>query len=128
MKILLDTNIALAIGNGTEPSSTTKLVNDQKNQCYLSVAALWEIAIKTSIGKLDIGMSLKEFVEEFISQGYSILDVQPKHIYSLNALPTIHKDPFDRILVAQAQRENMVLVTTDPLLTGYGANIKHVTK
>jgi len=128
MKLLLDTNVALAIGNSTESSQVAKLVRDPDNQCFLSVVALWEIAIKTSINKMDLGMSLVEFADGFASHGYSFLDVQPKHIYALGTLPSIHKDPFDRLLVAQAQREDMVLLTTDALLSGYGPNIKQVAK
>jgi len=128
MRFLLDTNVALAIGNGTEPLSVSKLVNDRKNECYLSVVVLWEIAIKTGIGKLDIGMSLAEFADGFVSRGYQMLDVQPKHIYALSTLPAIHKDPFDRLFVAQAQREDMVFLTTDPVLAGYGPNVKHIVK
>jgi len=128
MRYLLDTNIVLAIGNGTEPSVVTELVNNQKNECYLSVVALWEIAIKTSIDKLDVGMTVIEFANEFVSQGYPILDVELEHIFSLATLPGIHKDPFDRLLVAQTHRENMELLTTDSLLVGYGSSIKYIPK
>ena len=128
MRLLLDTNVALSIGNGTESSYVAQLVNDPVNECYLSVVVLWEIAIKSSLGKIDIGLSLVEFTDAFADRGYPILTVQPKHIYALETLPLIHKDPFDRLLVAQAQREDMVLLTTDSLLSKYGSNIKQVEK
>ncbi|MCL1846844.1 MAG: type II toxin-antitoxin system VapC family toxin [Coriobacteriia bacterium] len=126
MKLLFDTNAALSIGNGTESSYITKLVSDPMNECFLSVVVLWEIAIKSSLGKIDLGISLVEFADAFADRGYPILTVQPKHIYALETLPLIHKDPFDRLLVAQAQREDMVLLTTDSLLSEYGSNIKQV--
>ncbi|MCL1879296.1 MAG: type II toxin-antitoxin system VapC family toxin [Actinomycetia bacterium] len=126
MRLLLDTNVALAIGNGTEPASVTRLVDDPKNECYLSAVVLWEIAIKAGIGKLNIGMELTEFADEFAAHNYQTLDVQPKHVFGLSTLPTIHKDPFDRLLIAQAQRENMTLVTTDALLAQYGSAVRHI--
>jgi len=128
MRILLDTNVALAVGNGSEPPEVAEFVENEENDCFLSVVVLWEIAIKRSIGKLDIGMGLEEFASGFISQGYSVLNVQPKHIYALDMLPVVHRDPFDRLLVAQAQREDMMLITTDELLAEYGPLVKYIKK
>jgi len=128
VKILLDTNIALAIGNGSEPLGVTELVENQENECFLSVVNLWEIVIKTGIGKLDIGMGIKEFSEGFTDRGYSVLNVQEKHVFALSTLPPVHKDPFDRLLVAQARQEGMQLLTTDLALAEYGPNIMHITR
>lgn len=128
MKYLLDTSVALAIGNGTEAAAVTNLVNDSSNDVFISVVVLWEIAIKSSLGKLDIGMSLMEFADGFMVQGYSMLYVLPAHVYTLSGLKSIHKDPFDRLLIAQSEHEGMLFLTNDARLPGYGQNIKFVSK
>jgi PIN domain nuclease of toxin-antitoxin system len=128
VKLLLDTNIVLAIGNGTEPALASELINALDNKCYLSTVALWEIAIKTGIGKLDIAMNLREYVHGFISHGYNVLNITPEHTYLLSSLPNIHKDPFDRLLLSQSAAERMTLLTSDKSLAAYSDKVLYIAK
>ena len=116
---LLDTSVL--IWWLVEPSrlSTSALssIADPENQIYCSVVNLWEIQIKVKLGKLDLDLHLPEIHSWVVDQeGWLLLPVHWPHIRRLDQLPVPHKDPFDRLLIAQAVEENLTLVSVDPLM------------
>ncbi len=97
---------------------------NMNNQLYLSLVSPWEIQIKLQLGKLDLDASLSKLVETQIDQNnIQILPIKLKHIYALNELPAIHKDPFDRLLIAQAGIESMTLVSVDKIIQQYSIEV-----
>lgn len=105
MKLLLDTHAFLWFieGNSTLSELARNLIEEQANQRFLSVASLWEIAIKSSIGKLELKMTLTELVErEVYGNAIELLEIQPEHLDELTKLPFHHRDPFDRLILAQS--------------------------
>lgn len=128
MRLLLDTQLVLWWLNGDPalPKQVETLVMAPGSQTYVSKASLWEMAIKRSLGKLDA--DLPRIVEEIPAIGMRYLDIQPEHVLKLAELPTFddHKDPFDRMLVAQSLAEPLLLLTTDGKLGRYGATVRQV--
>lgn len=125
MRLLLDTNVLLwtLAGDPRVEHLQARIVDDD-NEVYVSAASFWEVAIKASIGKLDVDVAqLREAARD---SGYLELPVLGAHTEHLAGLPAIHKDPFDRMLVAQAKAEPMRLLTSDQLLAQYGSNIEVV--
>ena len=122
MKLLLDTHVWLwlqASPERIEPGTLSRL-QDVNNELLLSAASSWEIAIKYAIGRLQLPVSPNEYVEARMAQsGTSGLPVQHRHALQVAILPMYHRDPFDRLLVAQAQIENAILVTSDRQLDPY---------
>ncbi|MFM8275577.1 MAG: type II toxin-antitoxin system VapC family toxin [Cyanobium sp.] len=101
-------------------SAATSCIADPQNQIYCSVVNLWEIQIKVKLGKLDLDQPLAEIHRWIVDQeGWLLLPVQWPHIRRLNQLPAAHKDPFDRLLIAQAVEETLTLVSVDPLMRDY---------
>jgi len=121
MRLLLDTQIALwGLTNDDRLTDTAKkLILEPENGIFISVASLWEIAIKYSLSRGDMPVSSSRAYALFLSAGYQILAVQAAHTSAVETLPTIHNDPFDRILVAQALSEPMRLVTHDRTVAQY---------
>ena len=121
MRLLLDTHTF--IWWDSEPSKLSSLAlgycQDPAHQLLLSVASLWEIQIKRQLGKLNLRLPLEEIVEQQQSNGVLLLPVLPAHVLRLDSLPSHHRDPFDRLLVAQAIVEDATLVTADPTVAGY---------
>jgi PIN domain nuclease of toxin-antitoxin system len=100
-------------------------IGSARNECYVSVASAWEIAIKVSLGKLRIEGALDRFLPEQLAQnGFQALPIDLKHTARVATLPFHHRDPFDRLLVAQAIEEELSVVTADPVFAKYGA--KHI--
>jgi PIN domain nuclease of toxin-antitoxin system len=98
--------------------------SDTGNTLWLSAASAWEMQIKTGLGKLRLRRSLTETIASHQSvNGLQILPVQLPHVIALENLPSHHKDPFDRLLIAQANRENWGIVTADPEFKGYPVRV-----
>ena len=118
MSYLLDTHIFLwyLTDDKKLKDSVKKILVDPQNIIYVSVANAWEISIKNKIGKLPLKTTLKRCFEV---SNFPIININIEHILKLNNLPLLHKDPFDRILIAQAQIENLTLITSDPKLWKY---------
>lgn len=126
MKLLLDTQIWLWLQTAPErlsPVATDALV-DPANTVFLSVASTWEMAIKSAAGKLFLPRSLREVVSESLAtDDLRALPVDNRHCFELASLPALHRDPFDRILVAQALVDGLTLVTHDPMFERYGVSV-----
>jgi PIN domain nuclease of toxin-antitoxin system len=118
LKLLLDTNIALWITSGARalPTATRKLV-DEAAAVFVSAATVWEIGIKVGLGKLDVDMD--ELIVDFAASGFQRLAVTWEHGRAVRDLPDVHRDPFDRLLVAQAMVEPLHLLTSDRVLARY---------
>jgi PIN domain nuclease of toxin-antitoxin system len=122
MRILLDTHVFLWwIDNDPNLSSTAAdIIRSRGNELYFSAASGWEIAIKMAIGKLKLPGNLEEFVTEQLAlNNIKVIPIQLVHTLGVYRLPLLHRDPFDRLLVAQSQLEQMPLLTADPLITQY---------
>lgn len=124
MRILLDTHIALwAVTGSRRLSRQSQQFILDADEVHVSAATLWEIAIKHALGKGDMPVSSAQALQAFRDAGYTLLAVKPEHAVRVEDLPAIHHDPFDRLLVAQAQFEPMTLMTSDRLVGQYGAGI-----
>jgi PIN domain nuclease of toxin-antitoxin system len=125
MRLLLDTHIALwAIADDPRlPDAARQLIVDPESEIIVSAATIWEIAIKHALargGPNDMPISGQQALHHFATAGYGLLNVTPSHAASVELLPAIHDDPFDRILVAQALAVPLRLLTRDARLAGYG--------
>ena len=89
------------------------------SECFYSIASLWEIAIKQSLGRLNASISIFDYDRLCRQAGFCCLPIKPSHLERIKALPPVHRDPFDRLLVSQAQEEGLVIVTTDGLIPQY---------
>lgn len=124
MRILLDTHILLwSLADSKELSKKARKYISESDNVFVSVASLWEIAIKTSLGKLEIGVEADELNQIIINSGFEILTINADHISPLHNLPPHHRDPFDRILIAQSIIEPLRLITHDQQLSLYGNSI-----
>ena len=118
MNVLLDTNVLLWWLDGAERLSDAALesISDESNDVVVSVATIWEVSIKTSLGKLTVDGDLRQHIKE---QWFRELAIDARHAAEVADLPWHHRDPFDRLLVAQARCEGLTLVTGDRRLAGY---------
>jgi len=120
-RFLLDTHTAIWFFNGNDSLSeiAKKTIIDTSNIKYLSITSAWEVAVKISIGKLDVIGKTKDFISDAENNGFIILPIKIDHLYALETLPMIHRDPFDRLLVAAALTEQMTLITADKNIAQY---------
>jgi PIN domain nuclease of toxin-antitoxin system len=121
MKYLLDTHVLLWAAGQPErlSESVHGLLQDRQNQLYFSSVSIWEIVIKRSLGRNDFVVDPRLLRYGLINNGYVELTMTSEHALTLATLPSLHKDPFDRILVAQAITEPMKLITADAILAQY---------
>ena len=128
MKLLLDTHLLLwAAGEPSKLSKPArKLIVDLANDLLFSAASLWEIAIKRSLGRPDFRVEPRLLRRGLLDNGYLELPITSDHALATETLPPLHKDPFDRILIAQAMVEGITLLTVDTLLAKYPGPIKKV--
>ncbi|MGA8575021.1 MAG: type II toxin-antitoxin system VapC family toxin [Candidatus Cybelea sp.] len=92
----------------------------KKSELYFSIVSVWEMVVKNAIGKLDLPLDVQSFVRRFLPVSQSeLLDLSLDHVFALNEIPNRHRDPFDRMLVAQARVEGMSLMTADPRVLLY---------
>ena len=125
MTLLLDTHFLLWIANGDQRlTPKAKKIISAADAVYMSAASLWEISVKVSVGKLAVNVDA--LAESLLNAGLIELPVSIEHAKELKALPPVHRDPFDRMLVAQAMTEPMHLLTVDAALTAYGPWVKVV--
>ena len=128
MKLLLDTHLLLWAAG--EPSRLSKearnLIDDPENELFFSAASLWEVSIKRGLGRKDFKADPRLLRRGLLDNGYGELPIHSDHVVVLDTLPAIHKDPFDRILVAQAIVEGIELLTTDSQLAQYLGPVRRV--
>ena len=122
MRLLLDTHVALwAITDHPGLSAKAReLILAPDSTIWVSAVTVWEISIKSSLGRGDMPVSGKRALEHFRQAGYRLLAVEPEHAAAVEELPGHHQDPFDRLLVAQALSEGMRLLTHDSMVARYG--------
>ncbi len=121
MKLLLDTHSFLWFISGSANLSSTarSLIENASNRPFLSVASLWEMAIKLSIGKLSLAQPFEVLIpQQMRLNGIELLDIRMEHVFAVAKLPFHHREPFDRLLIAQARVEDMPIVGSD---TAFGA-------
>jgi PIN domain nuclease of toxin-antitoxin system len=126
VKLLLDTHAFLWWVEGTPPVGrrARAAVSNPDNEVLLSVASCWELAIKCSLGKLRLAQSLGRFLPEQLARnGFSLLEVQLRHVVRVADLPFRHRDPFDRLLVAQALEDELAVVSADRVFRKYGVTV-----
>ncbi len=128
MKILLDTHLLLwAAGEPRKlPAAALALIDDQAHQLIFSAASLWEIAIKNSLGRNDFRVDARLLRRGLLDNGYLELPISSEHAVATDSLPPLHKDPFDRILIAQAVVEGITLLTVDPAVARYKGPVQKV--
>lgn len=126
MKILIDTHIFLwyVSNNNKLNENSINLINERENIIYLSQASIWEMAIKHSSGKLNFDSPFLEFIEEQIKvNDFEILNLKSSHFGQVTKLPFHHRDPFDRIIIAQAITENIPLISYDRAFKSYAVQL-----
>lgn len=128
MRLLLDTHLLLwAAGNPEKLSADARtLMEDPLNILMFSAASLWEVTIKAALGRTDFQVDPHLLRRGLIENGYEDLPVTSQHAVAVGQLPDIHRDPFDRILVAQATVEGILLLTHDPLVQSYPGPVRAV--
>ncbi len=125
MKYLLDTHalIWFMTGDTSLSKSAITRIKNKKNNCIVSIASIWEIAIKTSLGKLHIDVDLNEIAQFLINNDIEILPIEFNHLQVLMSLKTIHRDPFDRIIISQAISGYLTIITKDQAFKDYPVKI-----
>jgi PIN domain nuclease of toxin-antitoxin system len=128
MKLLLDTHLLLwAAGQPDQLSAAARqLLEDPQNELMFSSASLWEVAIKRGLGRDDFRVDPRLLRRGLLDNGYSELPITSGHAVAVYGLPAIHKDPFDRMLVAQATVEGIALLTADPRVAQYPGPVRRV--
>ena len=123
---LLDTHVAIWFFNGNESLSqtTNSIIRDLSNDVFISIASAWELSIKIGIGKLDFAGKAAGFVRLAEENKISLIPITTSHLTVLETLPMIHRDPFDRLLVATAIAEQMTLITADANIARY--DVPHI--
>lgn len=124
MKYILDTNALIFYLYNPEQLSkaAVDIVHNGDNKIYVSIVSLWEIAIKTSIGKLEIKNSMEEIAGICLKYKIELLAINPGHLDWIANFPQIHGDPFDRLIISQALAENLAIVTKDSIIPKYDVN------
>jgi len=125
MKLLLDTHLLLwAAGDPSKLSDSVRtLLLDERNELFFSAASIWEIVIKAGLGRLGYKVDPFRLRRLLVIHGYTEVPITSDHSLAVSGLPPLHKDPFDRILVAQARAEGFLLVTMDQQVVLYGEGI-----
>lgn len=118
---LLDTSVALLADSKSVTLSPRIRESIERGPAFLSVIAYWEVMIKSMKGTLDVADPQQWFNQTLEALGLQILLLRPEHIAAISALPPIHRDPFDRALIAQAMAEDLTLLTTDAIIPKYAS-------
>jgi len=128
MKLLLDTHLLLWAAEGSNRLSPTAsaLIEAPDNELFFSSASLWEIAIKRGLGRDDFQVNPRLLRRGLLDNGYSELPIVSEHAVTIDSLPALHKDPFDRLLIAQAMVEGITLLTADALVAQYPGPVRRV--
>ncbi len=125
-RLLLDTHVFLwwVADDPNLTAAARAAIADVNNECYLSLASCWEMAVKSSIGKLRLARPVGRFVsEQLAANGFPLLNIELRHAAKVEKLPFRHRDPFDRLLIAQAITEKLTVVTADSVFADYGVTL-----
>lgn len=123
MKVLLDTHAFLwfVLDSGQLRASAKAWIENPANEVFVSPASFWELAIKVSLGKIALKTSYDQLMHQgIVGNDFQVLPIEPRHTSRLTTMPFHHRDPFDRLLVAQALVENLPIVSADTALDAYG--------
>lgn len=128
MKLLLDTHILIWAAGFPDrlPKEARALIQDVDNELIFSAASLWEIAIKNSLGREDFAVDARLLRRGLLDNGYNELPVASEHAVAIDGLPPIHRDPFDRLLIAQSMVEGITLLTADEIVSRYPGPIRKI--
>ena len=128
MKFLLDTHLLIWAAGFPDrlPGEGRELIADPDNELLFSAASLWEVAIKNALGRADFAVDARLLRRGLLDNGYSELPVASEHAVAIDQLPPIHKDPFDRLLVAQSIVEGIPLLTADEIVSRYPGPIRSI--
>jgi len=128
MRILIDTHILIWHGLSMLPSSAQSYIQDEANTLLFSPASIWEVVIKRGLNRPDFDVDPYALANGLLADGFCELPITTNHALGISSLPTIHKDPFDRILLAQAISEGIILLTFDDSLAKYGPPVVFIAK
>ena len=124
MKLLVDTHAFLwSMAGDDRLSSTAVRAIDSSQEWWLSAASVWELAIKASLGRLTVPTSIADYLSAKVRDGLRILSIEWPHAAAVERLPFHHRDPFDRLIVAQAQADRLPVVTKDKVFRKYGVDV-----
>jgi PIN domain nuclease of toxin-antitoxin system len=125
---LIDTQLLLWLAFKREklPSEAANFLQSGEATIYFSQVSIWEVSIKAALGRPDFQVDPRQLVRGLLAFGAEQMDIKNQHLFAVASLPRLHGDPFDRLLVAQAQVEGVRLLTTDGSLQSYGAFVKQV--
>ncbi len=126
MKLLLDTHVFLwwIADDPALKRAARKAIGSKDNECLVSIVSLWEIAIKKSLGKLEAPEPLASFfAEELAANEFGLLNLEIAHVARVASLPFHHRDPFDRLLAAQAIEASLEFISSDPVFRKYGVKV-----
>ncbi|MCF8460296.1 MAG: type II toxin-antitoxin system VapC family toxin [Flavobacteriales bacterium] len=126
MRFLLDTHTVLWFLQGNEqlPNEIRKLIVDVENECFVSVASLWEITVKASLGKLILNEDLEKIYQLLSENQILPFQIDYAHLSQLMCLEHFHRDPFDRLIIAQAKAEKLTVLTKDRMFTHYSVETR----
>lgn len=126
MQFLLDTHILIWFINGDKllPEAATKDIKNINNECFISIASIWEIAIKVNLNKLELKSGFDKIIDFLIDLDIEILPVTFEYIQTLNTLEFYHKDPFDRLIISQAIAEQLTIISKDENFKKYQVMVK----
>lgn len=125
MRTIIDTHILIWFleGNPTLSKSRRQFIAAAQNEIFVSIASLWEIAVKISIGKLALAKPISDVIKQITAENIEILPISTDHILKVSSLPFHHRDPFDRIIIAQSQIENLPIIKGDTDFANYNVKI-----
>lgn len=127
MRLLLDTHVFIwCVAERSRLSKQAIELIEQSDDVFVSVASYWEMAIKKSLGKLDLDMDLAALSNLASDAGYDLLPIKVEHAVLLTTMPMLHRDPFDRMLIAQSLAEPLRLLTADSEIAKYGGNVVRI--
>lgn len=125
MQYLLDTHTFIWFINGDKvlPKNIQLIICDTNNQCFISIASIWEIAIKQSLNRLEIKSEFSKIADFLTENDMSVLPIEFSHLQKLLKLPFHHRDPFDRLIIAQAIAERLTIISKDHLFDNYKVKV-----
>jgi len=131
LNLLLDTHLLLwsaqfEVGQGKLSATAITLIDDESNHLFFSPASIWEVAIKSALGRREFQADPHLLRRGLLDNGYAEIAITSEHAAAVAGLPPIHKDPFDRLLIAQSIAEGMILLTSDGTVAEYGGPIRRV--